>query len=107
MKFFGILSAVNSPGRGNLTFEKELYKIEYNSCIQSTFYKKRMIMRTRFGELENMMVKEKAYAKVNLGLDVLRRRPDGYHELKMIMQTVDICDDLTFERKKNPACCFG
>lgn len=102
MKFFGILSAVNSPGRGNLTFEKELYKIEYNSCIQSTFYKKRMIMRTRFGELENMMVKEKAYAKVNLGLDVLRRRPDGYHELKMIMQTVDICDDLTFERKKEP-----
>lgn len=48
------------------------------------------------------MIKEKAYAKVNLGLDVLRRRPDGYHELKMIMQTVDICDDLTFERTKEP-----
>lgn len=45
------------------------------------------------------MIKQKAYAKVNIGLDVLRRRPDGYHELKMIMQTVDICDDLTFERK--------
>ncbi|MCM1268628.1 MAG: 4-(cytidine 5'-diphospho)-2-C-methyl-D-erythritol kinase, partial [Bacteroidales bacterium] len=43
------------------------------------------------------MIKEKAYAKINLGLDVLRRRPDGYHEVKMIMQTVDICDDLTFE----------
>ncbi len=27
----------------------------------------------------------KAYAKINLGLDVLRRRPDGYHEVKMIM----------------------
>lgn len=46
------------------------------------------------------MVRQKAYAKVNIGLDVLRRRPDGYHELKMIMQTVDIFDDLTFERER-------
>lgn len=44
------------------------------------------------------MVREKAYAKINLGLDVLRRREDGYHEVKMIMQTVGICDDLTFEK---------
>ncbi len=29
----------------------------------------------------------RAYAKVNLGLDVLRRREDGYHEVKMVMQT--------------------
>ena len=38
----------------------------------------------------------KAYAMINLGLDVLRRREDGYHEVKMIMQTVDIYDVLTF-----------
>lgn len=44
----------------------------------------------------------KAYAKINLGLDVLRRREDGYHELRMIMQTVDICDDLLFERTAEP-----
>lgn len=48
------------------------------------------------------MIRQRAYAKVNIGLDVLRRRPDGYHELKMIMQTVDICDDLTFARKREP-----
>lgn len=48
------------------------------------------------------MIRQSAYAKVNIGLDVLRRRPDGYHELKMIMQTVDICDDLTFARKREP-----
>ena len=48
------------------------------------------------------MVRQKAYAKINLGLDVLRRRPDGYHEVKMIMQTVDICDDLTFEKREEP-----
>ena len=34
----------------------------------------------------------KAYAKVNLGLDVLRRREDGYHEIRMIMQTVKLFD---------------
>lgn len=39
-----------------------------------------------------------AYAKVNLGLDVLRRREDGYHELRMIMQTVDLYDTLTLEK---------
>lgn len=48
------------------------------------------------------MIREKAYAKINLGLDVLRRRTDGYHEVKMIMQTVDICDDLTFEKSVEP-----
>jgi len=40
----------------------------------------------------------KAYAKINLGLDVLGRLPDGYHEVKMIMQTVGIYDELTFEK---------
>lgn len=39
-----------------------------------------------------------AYAKINLALDVLRRREDGYHEVKMIMQTLDICDELTFRK---------
>lgn len=52
------------------------------------------------------MIREKAYAKINLGLDVLRRRPDGYHEVKMIMQTVNICDDLTFEKRTEPGIDF-
>lgn len=43
-----------------------------------------------------------AYAKVNLGLDVLRRREDGYHELRMIMQTVDLYDTLTLEKTEEP-----
>jgi len=37
----------------------------------------------------------KARAKINLGLDVLRKRPDGYHDLRMVMQTVDLCDEIT------------
>lgn len=40
----------------------------------------------------------RAYAKINLGLDVIGRLENGYHEVKMIMQTVDIYDELTFER---------
>ncbi len=41
---------------------------------------------------------KKAKAKINLGLDVIRRREDGYHEVKMIMQSVDIMDILTFTK---------
>ena len=40
----------------------------------------------------------KAYAKINLGLDVVRRLENGYHEVRMIMQTVGICDVLTLEK---------
>lgn len=47
-------------------------------------------------------ITKKAYAKVNLGLDVIRRREDGYHEVRMIMQTVGICDVLTFTRQERP-----
>lgn len=47
-------------------------------------------------------ITKKAYAKINLGLDVLRRREDGYHEVKMIMQTVDIFDTLHFCKKEAP-----
>jgi len=38
---------------------------------------------------------EKAYAKVNLTLDVQGKRPDGYHDLRMLMQTVSLCDTVT------------
>ena len=48
------------------------------------------------------IVKRKAYAKVNLALDVVRRREDGYHEVRMIMQTVGIFDVLTFTAQEEP-----
>ncbi|WP_301109226.1 4-(cytidine 5'-diphospho)-2-C-methyl-D-erythritol kinase [Sporosarcina sp.] len=38
------------------------------------------------------MIYEKAPAKINLTLDVLNKRPDGYHEVEMIMTTVDLAD---------------
>ena len=59
----------------------------------------------------------KAYGKINLGLDVVRRREDGYHEVRMIMQTVRVYDAIelnrteeegikylrTFSHKRHPA----
>ncbi len=45
-----------------------------------------------------MEITKKAYAKINLGLDVLGKRDDGYHLVKMIMQNVEIYDTLTFRR---------
>lgn len=46
----------------------------------------------------NSKIEKKAYAKINLGLDVLGVLPNGYHEVKMVMQTVGIYDVLTFEK---------
>lgn len=42
----------------------------------------------------------KALAKINLGLDVVRRREDGYHEVKMIMQTIHLFDRVQLKKKK-------
>lgn len=44
----------------------------------------------------------KALAKVNLGLDVLRRREDGYHEVRMVMQTIRLYDRLILRRREKP-----
>lgn len=42
----------------------------------------------------------KALAKINLGLDVVKRREDGYHEVRMIMQTIYLYDRLDIKRTK-------
>ena len=47
-------------------------------------------------------MKLRAYAKINLGLDVLRRREDGYHDVKMIMQTIQMYDMLEMEKSEKP-----
>jgi len=40
-------------------------------------------------------IRLKARAKINISLDVLRKRPDGYHDLSMIMQTINLYDKVT------------
>ena len=42
----------------------------------------------------------KALAKINLGLDVIRRREDGYHEVKMIMQTIQLYDRIVMRKRR-------
>lgn len=43
-------------------------------------------------------IKLKARAKINLGLDVVRKREDGYHEVRMIMQMINLYDKITMRR---------
>ncbi|MBR4574350.1 MAG: 4-(cytidine 5'-diphospho)-2-C-methyl-D-erythritol kinase [Lachnospiraceae bacterium] len=43
-------------------------------------------------------MKINAYAKINIGLDVLSRRSDGYHEVRMVMQTLGLHDEITAEK---------
>ena len=44
----------------------------------------------------------RAFAKINLGLDILRKREDGYHEVRMIMQTIQMYDVLEMKKVKKP-----
>ncbi len=44
----------------------------------------------------------KALAKINLGLDVLGRRENGYHDVRMVMQSIYLYDDVKIERTKKP-----
>ena len=47
-------------------------------------------------------IKLKARAKINLGLDVVRKREDGYHEVRMIMQMINLYDRITLRRSTEP-----
>ncbi len=48
-----------------------------------------------------MPLKKKSPCKVNLLLNILGKRPDGFHELETVMQPVNFCDELVFERGGN------
>jgi 4-diphosphocytidyl-2-C-methyl-D-erythritol kinase len=48
-------------------------------------------------------VRVRSFAKINLGLEVLRLRDDGYHELRTLFQTVDLADTLELTLKREPS----
>lgn len=50
----------------------------------------------RASSLESMNLKVPSFAKINWTLEILGRRADGYHELRTILQTLDVCDQLQF-----------
>lgn len=47
-----------------------------------------------------MTVVKKAPAKINLTLEVLAKRDDGYHEVRSVIQTIDLCDSISFNQSK-------
>lgn len=49
-----------------------------------------------------MNIREKAYAKINIALDVTGVRTDGYHEVKMIMQDLLLCDEVELDTAEGP-----
>ena len=72
-------------------------KIEQFERMEGTV-NKAIVMAQRTGD---QMITERAYAKINLCLDVTGKRPDGYHDVRMIMQTVDIYDILSLEKTES------
>lgn len=49
-----------------------------------------------------LTMKLRALAKINLGLDVTGKREDGYHEVRMVMQTIQMYDQLEIKESKEP-----
>jgi len=43
-----------------------------------------------------------APAKLNLTLEVLAKRPDGFHEIRSVIQTINLCDSLRFQLDHKP-----
>ena len=53
-------------------------------------------------EVQMKEIKLKAMAKINLGLDVTRKREDGYHEVRMIMQSINMYDQIRLSPLEEP-----
>ncbi len=43
-----------------------------------------------------MTIRERAYAKINLGLRIIRKRPDGYHDIETVLHRIDLYDEIEF-----------
>ena len=54
-----------------------------------------LYMINELGEIRMQQIQIKARAKINLTIDVIGKRPDGYHEVSMVMQTIDLHDLIT------------
>lgn len=51
-------------------------------------------------------IQEKAFAKVNLGLDIISKRPDGYHEVSMLMHSINLFDDIIIKKAYDGKRCY-
>ena len=39
----------------------------------------------------------RSFAKINLGLEIVRKRPDGYHDIRTLFQTITLADEIALE----------
>lgn len=51
--------------------------------------------------MKNSTIKKNSFAKINIGLNIVNKRPDGFHELETIFQEISLHDELTFQRDKS------
>lgn len=80
--------------------EKKVLYFLYKNIVYKIMYFEHKIIRGEVGMIKHLRLK--AYGKINLALDVLRKREDGYHDVRMIMQTVGIYDQIDLQRKREP-----
>lgn len=79
--------------------KKQIISMEYLAMESSVAYNIKRYIVYKVHEVTMMnQIRLKALAKINLGLDVLRRKEDGYHEVKMIMQTIDLYDQILIRK---------
>jgi 4-diphosphocytidyl-2-C-methyl-D-erythritol kinase len=69
-------------------------------AIISLKYELEEVSQSAIMKLVIDLMKEKAYAKINLFLNVVNKRFDGYHDLEMVMAPIDFFDELSFEKTK-------
>lgn len=79
--------------------KKQIISMEYLAMELMVAYNIKRYIVYKVHEVTMMnQIRLKALAKINLGLDVLRRKEDGYHEVKMIMQTIDLYDQILIRK---------
>lgn len=86
-----------------LTYNVELKKIIYKKDNRHSYPGMYIVYNPIFIYNTPMnCIDINAYGKINIGLDVVGKRSDGYHEVKMIMQTIPLYDELSFEKTEGP-----
>ena len=78
--------------------ERGKIRISLDEIKRKSYNEIRIVYNVRYRGRSMERCERRAYAKINLSLDVTGRLPNGYHQVRMIMQSLDLCDVLTFER---------
>ena len=97
---FGELSEGLSGATRPLRLCRAKHPMDVSGEVRENFHREERV-------LENWVrgqIKVKCPAKINLTLEVLGKRPDGFHNIQSVMQTIDLFDILTIKVEKNDKC---